>query len=128
MGDHVPDRVSDAQIGDHVWVYDHEKRLYDAGKFLGRGEWRREKVASMTRVSFETASGKFSRKDGAQMSLGGWSAMYRAYGTLDRAEREILNKRHAMVKALEQCDDIATLLKVAELLGEPIPEALASPA
>lgn len=108
--------IAEAKPGDWVWLYEVNKARYDNGVYVGRGVFVLHEVTDETKQSLIAIGTKFDRKTGEQRGVGQYSPAYRAFGEVEKADREWLMLNGQRIKSSVQGCNNATILRAIEAL------------
>lgn len=113
------ERLADAKVGDHVWLYDSQQANYVDGEYQGRGVWRIVEITGENRTSFIVWRGtKFDRRTGEERDTRGFTPSYHIYGAVERENHIWRGRNRAKIAQLvERLDDVAKLKAIAEIVG-----------
>ncbi len=108
----------DAQVGDLVWYRDGNRDVYDdGGKRIGRGHYRLEPVAEITkkyiRIGQPGFLKDFDKERGNARTVRGYQPPDHIFGELEKW----VEQHKAEIYRRCQTNDTRTLLRIAEAVG-----------
>jgi len=113
------DLIADAKVGDLVWRIAGNESIYEGREYKGRGAWHLEPVTKIARKYITVGEGReFEIGTGIARTVNGFRPPDYAYGEV---ERWVRINGHIVRRAVEECRDPATLIRIGEILDVPGP-------
>lgn len=114
--------LTEAKVGDAVWLWESQRSRYVDGKYVGRGTWRIVTIDAETKKSFTVCkTRKFDRKTGGQLGLNGYSESLHIYGEEERQNRRWLSSKSQIARLVDKVRDVETLKKIAKIVEFSLP-------